>query len=67
MHVSIKLLLQKTHSLNKNPLNYHNFFYLITSIDQNLKIISFSDIVNKCVKVKINETVSFITDFIIEK
>jgi hypothetical protein len=52
--------------IKQSPLNYHNCFYLITSIDQNFKIILCSDIINKCIKIKINETVSFITDFISE-
>jgi len=45
---------------------YENTFFLITSIDQNYKIILCSEIVNKCIKVKVNETVSFITDVISE-
>jgi len=69
LYACIYQIYTKENTFIENSLmisNYENTFFLITSIDQNYKIILCSEIVNKCIKVKVNETVSFITDFISE-
>ena len=66
MRVFIKFKQKKTHLLNKSQVSMRILFFLITGVDKNYKIILCSEIIKKCIKVCVNETTSYLTDFISE-
>jgi hypothetical protein len=52
--------------IKQGPSIYENTFFLITGVGKNNEIILCSEIINKCIKVCVNETTSYLTDFISE-